>query len=238
MAAEPQIHEDMAQPANTGRVDLAVYDFDGTLLAGKSPVILTQNLLRSRRLGPGNVLLITLWGIAYKMHVPPNEAWVRGRVFRAFDGQPKEEVDDYLAQFYDEKISHRLRPSVLSRIEEDRSDGCIIVTVSASFDPIVQRMAELGVVDYAMATKMKVGHDGNYIARVEGTPVEGEEKLAELKRFADRRFGKGGWRIRRAYSDHYSDRPLLFAADTPVAVHPDRGLRDTARKSGWEIIEN
>jgi phosphoserine phosphatase len=73
---------------------------------------------------------------------------------------------------------------------------------------------------------------------VEGVPVEGEEKLAALKRFADAEYGVGKWRIRAAYSDHYSDRPLLAAAQEAVAVHPDRGLRSTARKRGWEILED
>jgi phosphoserine phosphatase len=65
---------------------------------------------------------------------------------------------------------------------------------------------------------MTVDEHGRYIPRVEGVPVEGEEKLAALKRFADAEYGVGKWRIRAAYSDHYSDRPLLAAAEEAVAV--------------------
>jgi phosphoserine phosphatase len=189
-------------------------------------------------LGPLDTLLIALWGLAYKLHVPPNEAWVRGRVFHAFDGHPKDEVDAYLEKFYDEKIAHRLRGVLLDRIAKDRADGCVIVTVSATFEPIVRHMADLGVVDYQVATKMAVDDKGRYRAKVDGLPVEGEEKLAALKRFADWQFGKGAWRIRRAYSDHYSDKPLLFSAEEPVAVHPDNSLRKAATKQGWEIIDS
>lgn len=217
-------------------VDIAVYDFDGTLLAGKSPVILTEHLVKTRQMSVRNGLLIALWGLAYKMHIPPNEAWVRGRVFRAFAGQPKTKVDAYLGRFYDEKLGHRLRPSMLECIEHDRSQGCVAITVSATFEPIVQHMVDLGIVDFQVATRMAVDSHGNYLAKVDGVPVEGDEKLAALKRFADARYGKGCWRIKYAYSDHYSDRPLLYAADVPCAVHPDRGLRDTARKNGWRMI--
>jgi HAD superfamily hydrolase (TIGR01490 family) len=227
-----------AIPDEDAPVDLAVYDFDGTLLAGKSPVILTRHLFFSHSIKPLNLLLIGLWGLAYKMHVPPNEAWVRGRVFRAFEGKPQTEVDAYLARFYDEKIAHRLRPSMLEHIKRDREDGCVIVTVSATFEPIVRHMADLGVVDYEVATRMVVDGAGNYVARVDGLPVEGEEKLAALRRFADEKFGPGAWRIRRAYSDHYSDKPLLFAASEPTAVHPDTGLRKAAEKNGWQIIDS
>lgn len=237
VADEPQISGE-GDLGEAEVVKLAVYDFDGTLLAGKSPVILTRTLFFSRALGPLDTLLIALWGLAYKLHVPPNEAWVRGRVFRAFDGQPREDVDRYLERFYEEKIAHRLRPVLLERIKKDRADGCVIVTVSATFEPIVRHMADLGVVDYQLATEMKVDENGRYRAKVDGVPVEGEEKLAALKRFADEKFGVGGWRICRAYSDHYSDKPLLFAADEAVAVHPDHGLRNAANRNGWEIIES
>jgi phosphoserine phosphatase len=85
---------------------------------------------------------------------------------------------------------------------------------------------------------MEVDEHDRYRAKVDGVPVEGDEKLAALKRFADEIFGVGGWRISRAYSDHYSDKPLLFAADKAVAVHPDHGLRNAANRNGWEIIES
>lgn len=219
-------------------VQLAVYDFDGTLLAGKSPVILTRTLFFNHQLSFGNLWLIMLWGLAYKMHVPPNEAWVRGRVFRAFQGKPRDEVDAYLAWFYDEKIAHRLRASLLEQIQRDREEGCVIVTVSATFEPIVRRMVELGVVDYQIATKMMVDAQGNYVARVDGLPVEGDEKIAALKRFADEQFGRGNWWVKRAYSDHYSDKPLLLAADYATAVHPDTGLKKAAQKYGWTILED
>lgn len=237
MAAEPQTSS-LESREQVQSVPLAVYDFDGTLLAGKSPVILTRTLFFEHALGPLDTLLIALWGLAYKMHVPPNEAWVRGRVFHAFKGRPKDDVDKYLEYFYEEKIAHRLRPVLIDRIAKDRAEGCVVFTVSATFEPIVNHMAELGVVDYQVATRMQVDSRGRYKAKVDGLPVEGDEKLAALRRFADAKYGPGGWHIRRAYSDHYSDKPLLFAAEEAIAVHPDTGLRNAAKRNGWEIIDD
>ncbi len=229
------MHDDM--PAMEPPVELAVYDFDGTLLMGKSPVILMRRLLLSHSLKLSTSLSIGMWGLAYKMHLPVEEAWVRERVFRAFAGKPQKQVDEYLYDFYDTYIASRLRPSLLERIEEDRKQGCVIVTVSATFEPIVTRMAEHGVVDYAIATRMQVDSKGCYLAKVDGLPVEGEEKLATLNRFANERFGEGGWTLKRAYSDHYSDKPLLYASEEAIAVGPDSGLKAAARKNGWEIID-
>jgi HAD superfamily hydrolase (TIGR01490 family) len=40
-----------------------------------------------------------------------------------------------------------------------------------------------------------------------------------------------------AYSDSYSDVPLLEAVGHPVAVNPDRKLRRIARRRGWPVVE-
>jgi len=40
-----------------------------------------------------------------------------------------------------------------------------------------------------------------------------------------------------AYSDHYSDIPLLENIGNPAAINPDRKLRDYAKKNKWKIID-
>ncbi len=39
-----------------------------------------------------------------------------------------------------------------------------------------------------------------------------------------------------AYADTVHDLPLLQLVGHPVAVRPDRGLRQAARRAGWEIL--
>jgi len=40
-----------------------------------------------------------------------------------------------------------------------------------------------------------------------------------------------------AYSDSATDLPMLEAVGHPVAVNPDRELRNAARERGWDIME-
>jgi phosphoserine phosphatase len=40
-----------------------------------------------------------------------------------------------------------------------------------------------------------------------------------------------------AYADHHTDVPFLETAGHPVAVNPDKGLRQVAEERGWEIAE-
>ena len=77
---------------------LAVFDFDGTSIAGNSPVLLVRRLTSRGMLKPSAVLRIVAWALAYKLRLPQNESWVRSLVFSAFEGRPAAEVDRFLGR--------------------------------------------------------------------------------------------------------------------------------------------
>lgn len=218
-------------------VELVVYDFDGTSINGNSPVLLVRRLARERRLKLSVIARILLWAAAYKLRLPQSEAWVRGLVFRAFRGRPKEEVDRFLMDFSDEAISPRFREGAEASMRAHREAGRIVVVVSASFEPILVQAQKSHPFDHQISTRMECDAEGAYTCRVAGVPVEGEEKPRAIARFADERWGKGNWTVAYAYGDHHSDRPMLRMAAHPVAVSPDSSLRRTARKNGWEIVD-
>ena len=101
------------QGAPESKARLAVFDFDGTSIAGNSPVLLVSHLLSRKMLKKRVVFRILLWAAAYKLRLPQNEAAVRGLVFTAFEGKPAAEVDAFLAEFYDERIAPLFRPCLL-----------------------------------------------------------------------------------------------------------------------------
>lgn len=83
--------------------------------------------------------------------------------------------------------------------------GDTVVVISATFEPIILRAMEHHPFDNQISTRMSVATDGTYTRAVEGLPVEGEEKLAAVRRFGDSRFGPGNWELAYAYGDHHSD---------------------------------
>lgn len=220
----------------TAPARLAVFDFDGTSIAGNSPVLLVGYLVKKRMLRKRVLARILLWGIAYKLRFPQNESWVRGLVFTAFEGRSVTEVNRFLTAFYDESISPLFRPEADAAMRAHGEAGDVVVIVSATFEPIVLRAMESHPFEYQVSTRMCVSHDGTYTCEVEGLPVEGDEKLAAVRRFGDERFGRGGWVLDSAYGDHHSDRAVLSAARHPYAVSPDRPLYRTAREQGWTIL--
>jgi len=219
------------------KVKIAVFDFDGTSIEGSSPSWLVNRLIFERRISPLTSLKIGFWGIAYKWHLPQNESWVRGQVFKAFVGQPKEQVDRYLTNFYDEYIEKRFRPKADEAMRKAAEEGCEVIVVSASFEPIVLRAKEMHPFDHQISTRMKVAEDGTYLREVDGRPIEGDEKIVALRHWCDGRFGEGNWEIEYAYGDHHSDEPLLLAAKHPFVVCPNRGMSKIAKRRHWPILD-
>lgn len=225
------------QQDNQNKVRVAVFDFDGTSIEGSSPSWLVNRLIFTHKISPLTSLKIGFWGIAYKWHLPQSEAWVRGQVFKAFEGKPKAEVDRYLMDFYDEWIAKRFRPEADRTMQERADEGCEVVVVSATFEPIVLRAMEMHPFTHQISTRMKVAEDGTYTREVEGRCIEGEEKIVALKHWCDGRFGEDGWEIAYAYGDHHSDEPLLAAAKHPFAVSPNSGMEKIAKTRNWPILD-
>ena len=240
-----------AKPAAAGAVEdaaanapvrLAVFDFDGTCINGNSPVLLVLYMMKRGMLAKSVLARIALWAAAYKLRLPQNESWVRGLVFSAFEGRPCKEVDAFLAEFYDTEIAPLFRAQADAVMRQRAAEGYEVVVVSATFEPIILRAMEHHPFDLQISTRMRTlpgeGSFGRaYTREVEGLPVEGAEKVAALRRFADERFGVGAWRLVYAYGDHHSDCTLLAAADTAFAVTPDRPLARYAHRFGWKILD-
>ncbi|MBQ3301857.1 MAG: HAD-IB family hydrolase [Eggerthellaceae bacterium] len=221
----------------TPKAQVAVYDFDNTSIEGSSPSWLVNRLIFERRISPITSLKIGFWGLAYKLHLPQNESWVRGQVFKAFAGKPREEVDSYLRTFYDGYIEPRFRPAAHESMQKHVDQGHTVIVVSASFEPIVLRAMELHPFSGQVSTRMKIAKDGTYTREVDGLPVEGAEKLSAIKHWCDGHFGEGRWEIVAAYGDHHSDEPMLDSAKCAYAVTPDHGLARVAQEKGWPILD-
>jgi len=89
-------------------------------------------------------------------------------------------------------------------------------------------------VDGCIATRAVVDEEGRYAGEVEFYaygPFKAEA-MRELAASVGLEL-EDSW----AYSDSYTDLPMLEAVGHPVVVNPDRVLAKVARERGWEVMQ-
>jgi phosphoserine phosphatase len=120
----------------------------------------------------------------------------------------------------------------LDLIEQHQTEGRRVYLVSASPEEIVEPLAEYLGVDGSIASRAVVDADGRYTGEMERY-VYGPFKAEAMVALAERE----GIDLDRsyAYSDSYTDVPMLEIVGRPVAVNPDRILAKAARDRGWEV---
>lgn len=123
--------------------------------------------------------------------------------------------------------------AVLRALQGHRQDGDLVVLVSGSYPACLGPLAGHVGADVVLCSTPEID-DGRYTGRV-SRPMIGPEKAAAVRELAER-YGltlAGS----TAYGDHISDRELLTAVGTPVAVGANPVLVEHARSNGWRVLE-
>lgn len=215
---------------------IAVFDFDGTVISGQSGLLFSAYLLRRHLSSVSRTLKLMWWGVRYKLHLPQRQEEARELVVGALTQYSIEFANAVMHDFHREVIEGMYRPQALEEVRRRQEEGCCVLLVSATFEPIAELAAKKLGVDAFLATKMQVGADGHYTSKVDGPVIEGAQKLVSATEWCNQHYGKGNWELAYAYGDHYSDATLLSAAQTPCAVCPGPTLTRLASKRGWTIL--
>jgi phosphoserine phosphatase len=132
----------------------------------------------------------------------------------------------------DDVVEPIIYAEALELIEQHQAEGRRTYIVSASPEEIVQPLAEYLGVDGAIASRAVVDLDGRYTGEM-AFYAYGPFKAEAIDNLA--MFEGIDLAASYAYSDSYTDVPMLEVVGHPVAVNPDRVLARLARERGWEI---
>ena len=130
-------------------------------------------------------------------------------------------------------ILPRVYPQMLEvvRSHQDAGRPCYIAT--AASQPMAEMLAEVLAMDGAFGTPRRCATASTRAGSTAPSPTAREKREA-LRRFA----AEQGIDLAQswAYTDAASDLPMLEAVGHPVAVNPDAGLAEVARREGWEVL--
>ncbi len=137
-----------------------------------------------------------------------------------------------LAQAFAARVLAReLRPGARQAIGRHRREGDRLMLATAALDLYAEPIAAALGIGTVVCTRSSWSEGG---LRIERKNCYGPDKLAAIE--ATLAGERAGYSV-IAYSDDVSDLPLLEWADSGIAVHPNRGLRECAPACGVEIAD-
>ena len=145
-------------------------------------------------------------------------------------------TEDRLLVLADEAFDTVLRRSLFTEskalVARCREQGDVVL-VSGALDFLMTRLAAyLGATD-VIANRLEI-KDGVATGRIQRPVVAGPEKARLIREHA----GAHGHDLKDcfAYSDSYSDVPMLSVVGHPAAVNPDIRLGRLAKSYGWPVL--
>jgi HAD superfamily phosphoserine phosphatase-like hydrolase len=211
---------------------LAIFDVDGTLVAGRS----TEKrfigwMLRRGHIGLRQLLaaawFVVRWSPQYGRNVfRKNKAWLSGLA---------EDVVAREAQSFGKQIDDRdwIEPA-LAELRRHQQQGDVVVLLSGSLQPIVDLLCRRFGADEGLGTKCDVVH-GRYTAAPAARHPFHDDKVALLTLICEK-YDVAESDV-SAYADSGFDIPLLSRVGHPAAVCPDRRLAGWAKDNNSRIIQ-
>ena len=219
----------------TARRAAAFFDLDKTVIAKSSTLAFGKPFYRGGLVNRRAVLKSSFAQFVYLLQGADEDSMDRMRDYlkAMCTGWEVEQVNAIVAETLHELIDPMVYAEAVALFDCHRAEGLDVVIVSSSGEEVVGPIGEMLGVDHVIATRMTV-RDGRYTGEIDFYAY-GEGKAEAVRALADERGYdlSASW----AYSDSYTDRPLLEAVGNPVAVNPDKALRRHAAEQGWRLRE-
>jgi phosphatidylglycerophosphatase C len=186
-------------------MNLALFDFDGTLTLGDNFVPFARLQASRRRKLVADVCLSPLL-VGYKLGVLQT-SWLRPRVaWFAFRGRRASDVAAWGEHYAERVLPAGLRPDAFARLEWHRAQGDTVVVVSASLEPYLAPWCRRHGLQL-ICTRLEAS-DGVYTGRYLQGDCSGPEKARRIRE----RFDLRSYSQVYAYGDTQEDSEMLALA--------------------------
>ena len=154
-------------------------------------------------------------------------------LFAAYAGTSADRLMLLADECFDKVIKKALYPSARDLVARCRAEGQEVVLISGALDFLMDRLAAYLGATFVIANRLEI-KDGYATGKLLRPVVAGPEKARLIREHArahghdlDECF---------AYSDSYSDVPMLSVVGHPAAVNPDFRLSKLAGTYGWPVL--
>ena len=150
-----------------------------------------------------------------------------------YAGQSEDRLETLASELFEDVLRPAIYPGTRRLIEENRRAGCRIVLVTGALDFTVRDLARHLGADDVIANRMRFVQ-GFATGQVVPPIIEGAHKALVIRDYCVRE----GIALEKsfAFSDSFSDYPMLAVVGHPAAVNPDARLARVARAYEWPVL--
>ncbi len=154
-------------------------------------------------------------------------------LFAAYEGISQDRLLILADEAFDTVVKRALYPGARDLVQRCRADGHDVVLVSGALDFLMDRLAKYLGATGVVANRLEI-KDGYATGKLLRPIVAGPEKARLIREWANAH----GHDLAEcfAYSDSYSDVPMLSVVGHPCAVNPDLRLGKLAQTYAWPVI--
>jgi len=222
-------------PATYGALEAAFFDLDKTVIAKASMVAFGRPFYNGGLINRRTVLRAVYGELIY-LHLGASEQklnQIRESILRLIKGWHSDRVREIVAEAIEAIVEPIIFAEAADLIDWHHEHGRLVVIVSASPEEIVTPLSRFLGADECIASRARVDDQGRYTGKMQFYAF-GPFKAEAMDALAAER----GIDLAAsyAYTDSYTDLPMLEAVGHPVAVNPDRVLNRYAREHDFEVL--
>ncbi|HET9091864.1 MAG TPA: HAD-IB family hydrolase [Acidimicrobiales bacterium] len=232
MSEEPVPERDA--PEETTLRAAAFFDLDKTVIARASMVAFGRPFYRGGLINRRTVLR-ALYGQLVYLQLGASEQRlerIRESILKLTRGWSQARVREIVAEALEQIVEPIIYAEAADLIEAHKDAGRMVVIVSASPEELVAPLGRYLGADRVIASRAHLDEEGRYTGSMEFYAY-GEFKAEAMRAMAQAE--RLDLERSYAYTDSYTDLPMLEEVGHPVAVNPDRVLARYAREHGYEI---
>jgi putative phosphoserine phosphatase/1-acylglycerol-3-phosphate O-acyltransferase len=211
----------------------AFFDMDGTLVAGFTGVIMTQDRLRRGQMSVGEFIGMVQAGLNHQLGRSEFEDLI-GKGARMLRGNSLSDLDELGERLFMQHIQKRIYPEMRAMVRAHQARGHTVVLSSSALTVQVEPVAKFLGIDNVLSNKFETDEDGLITGEVRTPIIWGTGKAKAVQAFA----AENGVDLAQSYfyADGDEDVALMYLVGNPRPTNPEGKLAAVAAKRGWPVL--
>ena len=211
----------------------AFFDLDGTLVAGFTGVVMTQDRLRRRQMSVGEFIGMVQAGLNHQLGRSEFEDLI-GKGARMLRGNSIDDIDELAERLFVQKIVSRIYPEMRDIVRAHMARGHTVVLSSSALTVQVDPVARFLGIQNVLSNKFETDDDGLITGEVVRPIIWGPGKARAVQEFA----GANNVDLSRSYfyADGDEDVALMYLVGNPRPTNPAGKMAAVAAKRGWPVL--